>query len=342
MGAHMEIDFSEICYLKNPSSNTLKADYRQFLLSLYGPTVIDITNKESNDWYVITTLLHGNEPSGFIALHQWLSQEAKQCHINFRFIICSVEAANSTPLFSKRFLNEGLDINRCFNHEETSGYYLRANIIEHAIKAVNPKLVIDMHNTSGSSPAFCVSAHMDKQHLKLASFFCENLILSHITLGALMEIDIDCPVITLECGGCNDIQANQVAFEAITTLANGVDLTSSHKQTIKVIHHPMRLQLASDVSLAFGLEDQGNDGVTIISNIEQFNYGKCHAGQILGWLDSDGLKNLVLLDEYKQNVIDDYFYFEDSRLIAACDFQIFMATRQSQIAKSDCLLYITA
>lgn len=342
MGTNMAIDFSDICYLKNPDSITLKADYTQFLLSLCGPTVIDITHEDSEQWYVITTLLHGNEPSGFIALHQWLIQEERPQNVNLRFIICSVEAAQYQPIFSQRFLPGGEDINRCFNSEKQTNYNQRAHLIEDAIKEVSPVLVVDMHNTSGSSPAFCVSAHMNKQHLKLASFFCDNLILSHISLGALMEITIDCPVITLECGGCTDIQANKVAYEAITTLALGVDINNSHKQTIKVIHHPMRLVLAEDIDVSFSLEDQGEDGVTIIENIEQFNYGLCHAGQILGWSDNEGLSNLKLLDEYKNNVIDDYFYFEDNRLIAACDFQIFMATKQRYIAQSDCLFYITA
>ncbi|QOL26956.1 succinylglutamate desuccinylase/aspartoacylase family protein [Thalassotalea sp. LPB0316] len=338
----MAIDFSDVCYLENPDNITLKADYKQFLLSLCSPTVIDITCPDSDQWYVITTLLHGNEPSGFIALHQWLNQRPWQNKVNLRFIICSVEAAQATPLFSHRFLPGGKDINRCFNHQENREYYLRANIIEQAIRQVSPVLVVDMHNTSGSSPAFCVSSHMTKQHLKLASFFCDNVILSHIALGALMEIDIDCPVITLECGGCQDIQANKVAFDAIAILANSVDLTLSHKQAIKVIHHPMRLQLAKDTDLVFALEDKGDDGVTIIENITQFNYGVCRAGQILGWLDHMGLENLVLIDENQNNVIDDYFYFEDSRLIAACDFQIFMATTDIAIAQSDCLFYITA
>ena len=43
----MQIDFSEITYLKDPKWQDLHADYVRFLLSMTGPTVIDITGKNT-------------------------------------------------------------------------------------------------------------------------------------------------------------------------------------------------------------------------------------------------------------------------------------------------------
>ncbi|MBA6376000.1 hypothetical protein H4J64_12340, partial [Colwellia sp. BRX8-2] len=97
----MDIDFDEITYLKNPGSLLLKADYIQFLMTLTGPTVIDITGSDQDKCRVFTTLLHGNEPSGLIAMHRWLTanEQLPLPTTNVRFIICSVEAANISPLF---------------------------------------------------------------------------------------------------------------------------------------------------------------------------------------------------------------------------------------------------
>jgi hypothetical protein len=64
----MDIDFSEISYLVNPSSLTLHADHPQFLLSLIGLTIIDIHGENNNGWRVISTLLQGNEPLELIAI----------------------------------------------------------------------------------------------------------------------------------------------------------------------------------------------------------------------------------------------------------------------------------
>ena len=102
----MDIDFTEITYLKDPIQSELQADFTQFLLSLTGPTVIDISGKNPSKSRVITTLLHGNEPSGLIAMHRWLTQEGEipTPEVNLRFIICSVEAASTGSLFTHRFL----------------------------------------------------------------------------------------------------------------------------------------------------------------------------------------------------------------------------------------------
>ncbi|HBY84657.1 MAG TPA: hypothetical protein DEO86_02165, partial [Colwellia sp.] len=70
----MDIDFSEINYLKDPTWQDLHADYEQFLLSMTGPTVIDVSGKNQEKCRVFTALLHGNEPSGMIAMHRYLTE----------------------------------------------------------------------------------------------------------------------------------------------------------------------------------------------------------------------------------------------------------------------------
>lgn len=339
----MEINYHEISYLKDPKPLTLKADYQQFLLSLTGVTVIDITGVDTNKCRVITTLLHGNEPSGLIAIHRWLTSEHElsKPSTNLRFIICSVEAASLAPMFTHRYLPEGVDINRCFGQAKKQGYYMRAQLIEKAISAVSPELVVDLHNTSGSGPAFGVSTHMDSLGLSLAGLFCDTVILSGITLGALMEQNFNCPVLTIECGGAFDEQAHQVAYQGISSLANKACIINSrHHAPVEIVYSPMRLTLNHGVELSFAQHDEGNQGVTLIENIEQFNFGSIHKGQIFAWLDNQGLANLTLKNDAGENVITEYFYLSGNRLLCAKHFRIFMATTNVQIAKTDCLFYI--
>jgi len=228
----MDIDFDDIVFLKEPDELTLKADFLQFLLSLDAPTVIDIEGKNTNIFRVIVTLLHGNEPSGLIAIHRWLTTIRKSTPpaTNLRFIICSVEAANKAPLLTHRYLDDGLDINRCFGHKKANGYYKRAKIIENVINEVSPEAVIDLHNSSGSGPAFAVSPLISAKGLSLTSFFCNSIILSSIRLGALMEQDFNCPIITVECGGANDEQAHEIAFQGIEQLAKCKSIKDFHQR----------------------------------------------------------------------------------------------------------------
>ncbi len=350
LGKTMDIDFSEINYLKDPVWHDLHADYEQFILSMTGPTVIDITGKDHKKYRVFTTLLHGNEPSGVIAIHRYLTEIAdhKQPTTNLRFIICSVEAAAFRPLFSMRYLDGGMDINRCFGKrcsykfiEEHEGYYQRALLIERAIREVNPEMVIDLHNASSPGPTFAISSVVTTETLSLASLFCRTLILSDLTMNSIMEQDFNCPFITIECGCCYDEQAHEIAFSGINqvSLCDGIGYIYQEKQ-VEVIYRPLRLQLVQNTKLSYAQHDEGNSGVTLKENIEYFNFGSAHQDEMLGWIDGKGLDNLQLIDNSGKNILEEYFYARNNQLVCRHNLRLFKATSNKATAINDCLFYV--
>ena len=169
----------------NPDIIYFDSSYRQnvpdtvvgFLRSLIGLTVIDIEGNDSSRYRVITTLIHGNEPSGFIACHKWLRGNNIP-ETNIRFILCNPEAAKAKPFFTNRYVEHSEDLNRFFSQalSDRSPVAKRARQILSLVREVKPEAVIDLHNTSGKSPAFSVSVIEDKQHLKLIELFTTNLI----------------------------------------------------------------------------------------------------------------------------------------------------------------------
>ncbi|MEW6996394.1 succinylglutamate desuccinylase/aspartoacylase family protein [Colwelliaceae bacterium BS250] len=339
----MAIDYSEINFLIDPDLHDLKADYDQFLLSISGPTVIDISGKDQSRTRVIVTLIHGNESSGLIASHRWLTSltETSRPLTNLRFIFCSPEAAISPPIFSHRYLDDGMDLNRCFGNNLQYGYFKRARLIEAAIQEVNPEAVVDLHNTSGFSPAFSVSIAKNEMALSLTALFCQSLILSDINLGALMEQDFGCETVTIECGASQDLQAHEIAFSGIKELACLDDISRCHfDKNVDVYLQPMRLQLKPNTPLSYSLADEGKTGLTLVENIEQHNFGLLRCNQMLGWLDNNGLDNLQILDINNNNVVAQYFTLRSNQLVAKTDLNIFMATKNSAIATTDCLLYL--
>jgi hypothetical protein len=341
----MDIEFDEITYLNNPDSIVLKADYIQFLMTLTGPTVIDITGSDESKCRVFTTLLHGDEPSGLIAMHRWLTanDELPFPSTNVRFIICSVEAANISPLFSRRYLDGGKDINRCFSDNNTSdcGFCTRALLIEKAIKEVNPEILVDLHNCAGSGPAFAVAAIITPEVLSITSYFCQTIILSGLQLGTLMERKFDCPMITVKCGGSSDEQSHHIAYQGLKLLTlNEQSQNFQQNRAVDIIYKPLRLELKPDTSLSYGNHNEGFDGVCIKSNIEQLNYGTSRKGQMFGWLDDKGLDNFELLNEHGENVMSDYFSCQKNILTCAVDLRIFMATDNKSIVLNDCLFYV--
>ena len=354
----METDFSEINYLQDPSFQDLHADYEQFLLSMSGPTVIDVTGINTEKYRVINTLLQGNEPSGLIALHRWLTTRDKHTipQTNLRFIICSVEAASKSPLFTRRFIEGSQDINRCFGGSEQKqqidnmkldkkhqGCYERANLIKQTIRDVNPEMVIDLHNASSSSPTFAISSIITTETLSLASFFCQTLILSDLHLGSLMEQTFACPFITIECGGSLDEQAHEVAFAGINHIASCENIGYiQQEKNVEVIYRPLRLQTKNNINLSYADHDEGYNGVTLKNNIEYFNFGGANQDEMIGWIDGNGLENLQLLDKHNHNLINEYFYIRENQLVCKQNLRIFKATTTKQTALNDCLFYLVS
>jgi len=344
----MAVDFNIINKLSQPSLVDLSKSAEQFLLSLTAPTIIDIQGKNQTSWRVMTTLLHGNEPSGFIALHQWLTELASgslSSQTNLRIIIGSVEAAQQAPFFSHRYLNGGTDINRCFTKcekkDHNSDYFHRAQLIKQAIEEVNPEAIIDLHNTSGTGPAFAVSTHNTPKHLALSALFCDTMIISHIHIGALMECEFSGQIITVECGGCNDLHAHETAFNGIKKFTSVVDINHNpNTHPVSVIYKPLRLRLNAGVTLNYAPSNNHSADVVLKATIEKYNYHIIPKNTEIGWLNQQSDEMFLLINEYDHNIFNDYFRVQNNTLICATDLKFFMATTNKEIALNDCLLYV--
>lgn len=341
MGATMAINFSKLSYLQNITPNDIPETYQQWLYDLNAPTIVDFTCNNTDKWRVVTTLLHGNEPSGFIALHRWIKEECfKDLVVNIRFIIVSIEAAQFEPAFTTRYLSGGKDMNRCFGVKSLSDYYLRAELISSCIRQVKPEAIIDLHNTSGANPAFSVSCSASHQHLSMTSLFCDRVIVSHLKLGALLEQDFACPIITIECGGANDENSHLTAFSGIQRFCHLTDvLCTESEHTIEVIYQPIRFLIKKGTTLSYS-DDLPSVGITLREDIESLNFGISYKGTHIGKTDQLGLANFCIEDEHLHGKPEDYFNIEGNNIITKSDLRVFMATKIPAIAVHDCLFYM--
>jgi len=326
--------------LKNPTVEHLKTAVTSFLSSLTGPTIIDIDGADQSRTRVISTLIHGNEPSGFFAVHKWLL-EGHTPATNVRFIISSVLAAKATPTFSHRHIEDEEDLNRCFSSEGSSVVYDRARAMKTIIEDVSPECVIDLHNTSGSGPGFAVTTKNDAAHKYLAAFFVKRMIMTGIRLGALMEVDFGCPIITIECGGAKDSSSDDIAYEGIRDILSARDLDSENQtDAVEVLDHPMRVEISPNISLAYGTVKDANCVVTMRADIESCNTGVTIKGTKLGWVADRDLTAFSVVDETGRDVTSTILGIEGESIITQQDLRIFMATTRADIAHEDCLFYV--
>ena len=334
----------ELRVLCDPDPHSIPADGLAFLRALDGPALIHVTGVDPLRTRAIAALLHGNEPSGWRALHRWL-RLGERPRTSLLCLVGAVEAALHGEPFTHRYLPGVRDLNRCFRGPFTDAPGLLARQFLEALRQHAPECLVDIHNTSGRSPAFAVAPREDAAHQALASTFSRHLVITDLELGSLMEISGDlCPAITVECGGARDARSDEVAWTGLLRFVSAPEVLSPPREQppIELYHHPVRLEFEPGTRLAWHESPQPGADLTLRTDLERFNFGTADPAAPLGWLGSRGLEPLRVRTGSGRDVPDKYFCARDGRLHPAQPLRLFMVTSSPEMALSDCLLYAAA
>lgn len=330
----------KLSHLYSPNPAEVGATLYQFLNGLSGPTVIHVKGKDTSRCRVVVTLLHGNEPSGLKAIHQLLLTQFIPS-VNTKFVVASVVAARTEPVFHYRMLPGQYDLNRCFNSDSLDLQSLLASAIKETVVEFHAEAIIDVHNTSGSGPAFCVSIDNSDQHLAIASHFTHRMVSTNLRLGSIMEQDFNAPIITVEAGGAQDDEADVTALNGIKSFLTASNVFE-RQQYIQQLINPRRLELKARSTIAYDQSPIAGISVTMRQDIERLNFMKVEKGEHLGWLPSPSLDAFQL--DKTAFYVNDYFTAElvNSGVYefkTKCTLTLIMVTTRADIASSDCLFY---
>ncbi|WP_185967967.1 succinylglutamate desuccinylase/aspartoacylase family protein [Thalassotalea sp. PS06] len=330
------------------------------------PFVVRFNSPSSQEKPLLfTTLLHGNETSGLEALRRLVDNPPTPICDTY-ILVASVKAASTAPMFFHRMLPGLPDLNRCFSPEtlqqtqaallspdndSTSSQAVQLHFSEPHLLAfriwrfimqLKPRWLIDLHNTSGASPAFTVVRHLTDNHVLLCQQFSPYIIRSNINMGAIFELPTPFPCITVECGGTGDELANQTAFTGMHRLmmAPLADLQKDSEPAI-ILTDPIRLEVKASANITLNYGNQAKKGadITLLEDIDRFNFASWEPGQSLGWATESGFSALTAVDEQGRERIDDILELKNNSLQCKTRLHLFMITNRVDIALSDCLLY---
>lgn len=331
-------------FIRDPLATDIGNNVEEFLRSLGGPTCFFLEGEDDTRTRALVTLLHGNEPSGALALFRWL-KSCERPAVNVVCIVASVVAALESPLFSHRMLPRARDLNRCFRPPFDDAQGALAEEILEILHMHHPEAVIDMHNTSGSGPSFGVCTHMDRQHDALVSLFTQRLIVSNLGLGALMDIsEHSYPTVTVEVGGRLDEEAHALAYEGMCRYFQARTVLA-HEETdwgLELLRDPIRLELLDNVTLTYAEEPSANYDITLKTDIEHHNFGGVSPDTLLGWASGPERNLFTALDVGGRCAVTRLVRIEDGKLYPAQPLKLFMITNNAAIAHSDCLFYAVA
>jgi hypothetical protein len=203
-----------------------------------------------------------------------------------------------------------------------------------------PESLIDLHNTSGRSPAYGVSTLNREIQETLTGIFCDHLVVTDLRLGTLMEAtEYDWPTVTIEAGGANDPQADELAFRGFTRYALAKDF-SDFPSSVTVLHHPIRVELQKGATVAYNGAPVSDVDLILPPDVDRLNFGLWSQQETLGWVGKRGLEVLWAKNAMGQNLNSAIFSLHNGELRLAYPSRLMMVTTNPEIAKSDCLFYI--
>ena len=331
-------------FVRNPAVEDMGRTVEEFLQRLGGPPSLYNDGEDSSRTRALVTLLLGNGPSGGMGLFRWL-QLARRAAVDVVWSVASVAAALEPPLFTHRMLPRARDLNRCFRPPFDDAQGALAEEILEILRMHHPESIVDMHNTSGSGPAFGVCTFMDREHDALVSLFTQRMIVSNLHLGALMEIsERRCPTVTIEVGGRLDDEAHALALEGIDRyfMAESVLSQGDTDWGLEVLRDPIRLELNQGVTLTYAEQASDSYDITLKPDIEHHNFGVVDPEVQLGWVASDANHLFSAQDARGRSLVSELVRVEEGRLYPAQPLKLFMITNNATIAESDCLFYAVA
>lgn len=328
-------------HLRDPELGLAGASVISFLGQLGGPTCLHFRGRDSSRSRMVVTLLHGNEPSGAIAVRRWVASGLTP-EVDTRIVVAAVTTALTAPCFSHRMLPGVRDLNRCFRPPFDDAPGKLAKSILELIDTTAPEAVIDIHNTSGSGPAFGVCRHLDRQHEALASLFTSRLVVASIDLGALMETsDVQTPTVTIEVGGREDASSHDLAWEGLHAFLTRKQVLAGerHDWGMEILADSIRLEIKPGTRVVYDTQPRADADLTLKPDIERLNFGEVTPDTQLGWMQGDPERWFRAVDGQGRCAVSRLVNVREGRLHPAAPMRLFMVTTNPGIALSDCLYY---
>jgi hypothetical protein len=324
--------------LEAPRPGDVPEDVGDFLRALAGPTWIQIAGRDRSRTRAVSTLLHGNEPSGLRAVHSWLRAGSTPA-VDTVVFIGAVEAALESPGFGHRALPGRRDLNRCFHPPWDGDEGRLAQRALELLHKVAPEALIDIHNTTGHSPSYGVAPRNGAAERALTSLFAKRLVHNSLSLRAIVEATCDdFPSVTIECGRAGDPVADAIARAGLERFL-GADQVDGERAPLDLLVDPVRVGVRAGAVVAFGPERNSAADLTVAEDVDRHNFETLAPGTEIGWTGEGPSWPLEAHGADGEEVSRELFSLGDGVIRTRRDLIPIMMTVDPAIAASDCLFY---
>ncbi|HEY5141818.1 MAG TPA: M14 family metallopeptidase, partial [Methylococcales bacterium] len=255
------------------------------------PTLIHLPGKQPAPLFV-SVLLHGNEPTGFMAIQLLLRKyKDKQLPRSLSLFVGNVTAAKH----NLRRLDNQPDYNRIWPGTETPecAEVEMAEEIVTLMKKRNVFASVDVHNNTGLNPHYACINNLDNQFLQLASLFGRLIVYfirpKGVQSAAFAQI---CPAVTLECGRPDQQHGLEHALEFLSSCLRLTELPQHQilAQDIDLFHTVAQVKIDEKVNFSF---TQADTGLLLNEDLEWMNFTEVPPGTALGTSKNNATMPLI-------------------------------------------------
>ncbi|MEM1416259.1 MAG: succinylglutamate desuccinylase/aspartoacylase family protein [Myxococcota bacterium] len=317
-----------------------------WLDALPGPVLLDIEGKRAGPPRALSVLLHGNEPSGFRALHRYL-REGRVPERRTLAFVGAVDAARTDGRWAHRLLPGRRDLNRCFLDARTrdDGDAAIARAYLGALAEAQPEALVDVHNNTGHNPPYGVLVDQRPGCLALVELFTPRGVVNALRLGTLVEAwRAHAPSVVVECGQAGRAGADEVGYQGIRRYLEVETLPPGPRHALRLYRNTVRFTLRDGIAPAFATAP-ASATLTLRDDLERFNFRPVPAGTVLGWWRGRGLP-LEAFGPRGEDHATELVGLRASdasrpaELVARRAFTPIMMTTRPDIVVADCLCYL--
>jgi len=316
----------------------LEVNFKDLHTILPEPTLIHLSGKHTAPLFV-SVLLHGNEPTGFLAIQSLLKKyQHKELPRSLSVFFGNVTAASH----DLRRLDKQPDYNRIWPGTELpdSAETEMAQKIVAIMKKRNVFASVDVHNNTGLNPHYACINNLDNQFLQLASLFGRLIVYfirpKGVQSAAFAQI---CPAVTLECGRPDQQHGLEHALEFLNSCLRLTELPQHQilAQNIDLFHTVAQVKINDKVNFSF---NQVDTDLLLNEDLERMNFTEVSPGTVLGTCKNNAPMPLIAKDEYGNEVTDHFFTFQNGELQINCLTMPSMLTLDERVIRQDCLCYL--
>ena len=305
---------------------------------LGAPTLIHLHGRRKEPLF-LSTLLHGNEPTGFIALQKLLQKyHDKELPRSLSIFLGNIEAAHH----GVRRLESQPDYNRVWpgtDAPDSPEKKMMQQVLDEMVSR-NVFASADIHNNTGLNPHYACINVLEHPHMQLATLFSRTVVYFIRPLGVQSAAFAPhCPSVTLECGKPGEEHGVQHALEFLDACLHLSQLPTHPvaDHDIDLFHTMAQVTVPDDVSFSFSRDDVQ---IRFVENLEKMNFQEVPASTIFAFCKNGSNKLLLARDENGQDVTDMYFQCVDNRIELKKKMMPSMLTLDENVIRQDCLCYL--